>query len=67
MRLIEVEVNLSGISLTSFRGQFDTFPMVDNFHFARFVCFLTFIFFAFGDHFKPFGCTIPKGTARRGT
>ena len=25
LRLIEVEVNLSGISVTSYRGQFDTF------------------------------------------
>ena len=31
LRLIEVEVNLSGISLTSYRGQFDTFLFYDIF------------------------------------
>ena len=38
-------MNLSGISLTSFRYQFDTFLMFDNFHFVRFVCVLTFFAF----------------------
>ena len=45
LRLLEVEMNLSGNSLTLFRGQFDTFLNVDNFHFVRFVCFLTFSYF----------------------
>ena len=31
LMLIEVEVNLSGISLTSYRGQFDTFLFYDFF------------------------------------
>ena len=38
-------MNLSGISLSSIRGQFDTFLMADYIHFVRFVCFLTFLIF----------------------
>ena len=45
--LLKVEMNLSGISLVSFRDQLDTFLMVDDFHFVRFVCFLTFYFLLF--------------------
>ena len=42
LRLIEVEVKVSGMSLTSFRGQIGTFLMVDIIDFVRFVCFLFF-------------------------
>ena len=33
LRLIEAELKLGGLSLPSFRGQFDTFLMADNFNF----------------------------------
>ena len=46
LRLIEVEVNLSGISLTSIRSKFDTFCMANNFHFLRLFVF-TSLFFCF--------------------
>ena len=51
LSLLEVEMNLSWISLTLFRGQFDTFLMVNSIHFVRFVCVLPFLFFAYLDHF----------------
>ena len=47
LRLIEVEVNFSGISLTSFRGQCDTFLMADNFHSVRYFFFPDFLIFLF--------------------
>ena len=49
-RLIEVVVKSSRMSLTSFRGQFNTFLMVDNNDFVTFVWFLPFVF-TFWDHF----------------
>ena len=53
--LIEFEVSLSGNSLILFRGQFDTFLTVDDFHFVRFVCFQPFFIFCFWDYFELFG------------
>ena len=63
LRLIKVEVNLSGISLTLYRGQFDSFLIVDNFHFVRFLisdffifCFLR-SFLAFWGPIETFFCS----------
>ena len=45
-------MNLRRISLTSFRGQFDTFLMADNF---IFLFFDFFNFVSFRSHFENFG------------
>ena len=49
INIIQTPVNLgklSEMSLTTFRGQFEAFLMVDNIDFVRFVCF--HFFFLFG-------------------
>ena len=51
LSLIEVKVKLSGMSLTSFGGQFDTFLMVVK-------SFVFCLFVAFWDHFEPLGALL---------
>ena len=54
MRLIDVEVKLSGMSLTSFRGQMDTFLTVDIIDFCK-ICLFSAFFLLFGIILSLFG------------